>query len=403
MTAVHAFNVNHLFHHGTPCSGCAVRPAVGDEDGRLEESEAKRVRDDAHRAHAHGRRRNHRIEEETEHGIEDACRDRNTDHIVGKRPEEVLPDVAHDGAGKIHCAHDALGRITHEDDVGARARGIRAAAHCNARIGLGERRRVIDAVAHHGARSVGLKRLHVRGLFGGPHVGDDVLGRNAEPCADGLGRAAVVAREHHDPEAAQRRDGGPRFGPHPVGDGDDADNAPCRSNEERRRALRGLCECERGKRLGHLKAERLHETGVARRHRRARHQAPEAAARNLLELIYILRGQSPRLGLGEHRLRERMLGRLFKRGCDEHHHGFESGHRCRHLRDDGPALGERARLVEDDGLEPGEDLERLGALEENAHACASAHADHDGRGRRQSDRARAGNDEDAHRGVEREL
>ena len=49
--------------------------------------------------------------------------------------------------------------VGHQHDVRRFQRGLRAAtAHCDANIGLGQRRRVVDAVAHHGhAVALGLQ------------------------------------------------------------------------------------------------------------------------------------------------------------------------------------------------------------------------------------------------------
>ena len=134
------------------------------------------------------------------------------------------------------------------------------------------------------------------------------------------------------------------------------------------------------------------QTGVARRHRRARHQAPEAATPESVELIDILRGSSPsprprrappaRADAGKTQAQLRRASPRFP----------SPGTGCRHLRDDGPALGERAPCRR--RRSPRRRPRRLGALEENAHACAPQPCRVSGRGHRRS-RARAGNDEDA--------
>ena len=66
------------------------------------------------------------------------------------------------------------------------------------------------------------------------------------------------------------------------------------------------------------------------------------------------------------------------------------------------AQGQRARLVEDDGVRPADRLERLGAPEEDARLGGPPRADHDGRGGGQAHGARAGDHDDADEGRERE-
>ena len=73
-------------------------------------------------------------------------------------------------------------------------------------------------------------------------------------------------------------------------------------------------------------------------------------------------------------------------------------------RDDlGLAAGQRAGLVEDDGVERGGLLERHRVLEQDAALGAQAGADHDRRRRRQPERVRAGDDDDGDREQQRVL
>ena len=61
------------------------------------------------------------------------------------------------------------------------------------------------------------------------------------------------------------------------------------------------------------------------------------------------------------------------------------------------ALGDRAGLVEDDGVDRGHPLQRLGVADEDAGLGAAAGRDHDRDRRRQAERAGAGDDEHADR------
>ena len=77
--------------------------------------------------------------------------------------------------------------------------------------GLGQRRRVVDAVAGHGDdAALGLEPLDLLGLLVGEDLGADLV--EPEPARDGLGRRAIVAGEHDEPEALAR---GGRRSPRP--------------------------------------------------------------------------------------------------------------------------------------------------------------------------------------------
>ena len=65
------------------------------------------------------------------------------------------------------------------------------------------------------------------------------------------------------------------------------------------------------------------------------------------------------------------------------------------------AGGDRAGLVEHDRVDPAGRLQHLGALDEDAELGAPARADHEGGRRGQAQGARAGDDQDRHRGGER--
>ena len=68
-----------------------------------------------------------------------------------------------------------------------------------------------------------------------------------------------------------------------------------------------------------------------------------------------------------------------------------------HRDDLGPALGQRAGLVDDQRVDGLEALQRLGVPDEHAEAGGAADADHDRHRRRQAERARAGDDQHSDR------
>jgi hypothetical protein len=92
-----------------------------------------------------------------------------------------------------------------ERDAGAFDRYIRAAAHRDADVGRGQRRRVIDAIADHGdAAAFGAQPLHHLALLLGQYAASISSIPSWEASARGR---RIVAGEHHDAQAftAQRR------------------------------------------------------------------------------------------------------------------------------------------------------------------------------------------------------
>ena len=113
------------------------------------------------------------------------------------------------------------------------------------------------------------------------------------------------------------------------------------------------------------------------------------------------------LALGHNRLGQRVLARALQRGGQLEQRFFAHGGRAvgaRGYYDIGHsrlAAGDRARLIEHHGTYAAQVLQRLGALEQNAHLGALAGADHNGDGRGQTQRARAADHQHGHGGGER--
>ena len=133
----------------------------------------------------------------------------------------------------------------------------------SARLCAGERRRVVDAVAHHGHGAPGLLELADLGLLlRGQHAGDDLVHAHL-PRHGGSGALLVAGEKHRaGPHRAEPRDGRGARALHGVGHGDHAEGAPAKREEQR-----GLAVVrERRRRVGE-RAERhatpLHEAGVS--------------------------------------------------------------------------------------------------------------------------------------------
>ena len=96
---------------------------------------------------------------------------------------------------------------------------------------------------------------------------------------------------------------------------------------------------------------------------------------------------------GRDGLRDRMLGGRLDGAGEPEHVAARSAVERRDVGELHPALGDRARLVEDDGRDPARPLEDLRALDEDAELRAAPGADHERGRRREPERAGAGDDE----------
>ena len=211
-------------------------------------------------------------------------------------------------------------------------------------------------------------------LVGGEDVGDDLLAAQPHAAGDGLGRHAVVAGEHAhvDAELAERSDGlGARlFDLVSHGDGADklavlAKNSgvlPSAANCSARPA--GTVTPNSSIRRT-LPAAMTFCPSRAVRLVRARRQSPRPCAR-----------QFRALALGHNRLCQRVLARALQRGGQLEQRLFAHGGRAvsaRGYHDIGHgrlAAGDGARLIEHHGAHAAQVLQRLGALEQNAHLGA---------------------------------
>ncbi len=287
--------------------------------------------------------------------------------------------------GRGHVKQAAL----HEHDVGCVDGHVRAGADGDADIRLGERRGVVDAVAHHEYLPSALQAADDALLAIGQDPGDHCI--HTRLVCDGLGGTLVVAGEHHHADAhipqLFDRAGGVLL--HHVRHGDDAEQVILQGKEQRRFALGG---------------KRLHPLTQFIRNGKLPGDIAEAAAVEPPALepgLKAIAGQGVEVcDLAKHNgvlLRplhdgtgQRMLALLFEGvGCLEEDLLLHPGGRdqIRHL---GLALGDGAGFVERDDLHLARLLQRHGGFEEDAVFGAKAIANHDGNRGRQAQRARAG-------------
>ena len=86
-----------------------------------------------------------------------------------------------------------------QNDVRRLAGEIAGAAHGNAEVGLLQRRRIVDAVAHERhALALGLEFFHELRLLLRPHPGKNIFHRNAGLLGDGCSRYAKLSPVSRD-------------------------------------------------------------------------------------------------------------------------------------------------------------------------------------------------------------
>ena len=162
---------------------------------------------------------------------------------------EIFGDVVGDGESRQRAARhqklladaddlDELGRVAVEiDHVAGLARRLRAGLHRDADVGLGERGRIVGAVAAHGDQPAALLLL--------PDIGELILGSrlrreivDAGLRGDRRRGQRIVAGDHHrlDAHGAQLREARADVGLHDVLQMDDADQPAAVADRERRAA-----------------------------------------------------------------------------------------------------------------------------------------------------------------------
>ena len=103
--------------------------------------------------------------------------------------------------------------------------------------------------------------------------------------------------------------------------------------------------------------------------------------------------QAARLGAAHDRLGQRMLGPALERGGEPQHLRLVVPGLGQHRDELGLADGQRAGLVDDQRVDRGEGLERLGVPDQHARLRAAAGRGHDRHRRREPERAGAGDDQ----------
>ena len=218
-------------------------------------------------------------------------------HEQRRQDREIFGDVVGDREGRQRAARhqelladlddlDEFRRVGIEvDHVAGLARGLRAGLHGDADVGLGERGRVVRAVAAHGDEAAaGLFLADIGELVLGRRLGEEIV--DAGFGGDGRGGDRIVARDHHraDAHGAQRGETLLDAGLHHVLEMDDAEQARTVSADRQRRAAR-----RRDLR------DRLPELGGGRLRRQPRWRSTASTAPLRIERPAMSTPESPRL------------------------------------------------------------------------------------------------------------
>ena len=240
--------------------------------------------------------------------------------------------------------------------------------------------------------TLSLKRGDGCRLVRGAHFRNDLIerqsGRHCLRCR------TVVAREHHQTQAAcpqslKRRE---RAVFQRIAHGDDSRQSPIDAEEHDRLpgSLQPLAL--------HIRSPRRHAHGA---HQRSITQGETPAVPNA---GYALTGD----GFKMHHLNgryttrdcaiykgatQRVLARALKSGRTGEYDLLRELAECEHLTECGPALRQRSGLVEHEGVDAAQRLDRFGIAKQNALLGTAAACDHDGNRSCQPQCARTGDDE----------
>src|SRR5271155_5220790 len=139
-------------------------------------SEPERVGDHRHRAQTHRRARDNRAKQQAELRIKHARRDWDTDHVVKKGKEKILPDVAHRRAAQPPRLRDTAQVAFDQRDPRALHRDVGPCPHRDSDLRLRESRRVVDTVSRHrDDPALRLQSLHHRRFLIGHDLGLDLI------------------------------------------------------------------------------------------------------------------------------------------------------------------------------------------------------------------------------------
>src|SRR5215471_6538210 len=153
------------------------------------------VANDRYRAQRHRRTGNHRAEQQPAHWIQHASGNRDSDGVIDEREEEVLPDVPHSAPAEAPGPGNATQVPFDEGHAGALHGHIRASAHGNPDLCLGQGWRVVDAIPRHRHHvAIRLQALNYLSLLLWEYLSLNAL--DTEPARYGFCRGPAIPSEH---------------------------------------------------------------------------------------------------------------------------------------------------------------------------------------------------------------
>ena len=220
---------------------------------------------------------------------------------------------------------------------------------------------------------------------------------------DRFGSGSVIASQHPHFEA-KRLELGNGFGGlglQRVGDRDQAGPTPVQSDVHRRRAAPRQVLRLRDESV-QVHGIAVHQCAVADQQLSPLDGGLDALPGNRLEAIHAGQLDRELAGAGDNRLPQGVLGADLGRRGQPQQVRFGDAVSGDDARDSGLATSQCARFVEHNGRELAGLFQRFAIADEDAVLGSFARADQDGGGRRQAQRARAGDDQDSDRGLQRQ-
>ena len=377
--------------HGDSGQGGRLGFAVVFGAVQVEQVQPQGIAHNTEAGKAHGRSPEHGVQGQAE-GDEHTGSQRDADDVVDERPEQVFVDVAQGGAAQP----DGGGHIgepgVHQDHIGRVNGNIGTGADGDAGVRAGQGGGIVDAVAHHGHLAALLQPAD-HGLFAvGQNACNDLV--HTRLPANGIGSALVVTGQHDHPDAhvLQLPDGTGAVLLEGVRHSDHAHQAACTAKEEGRFALSGQ-PGGFGLEFGGYGCLGGDELRIAAVDLHAVQPCGKAIAGQGGKIGHIGAGDGLSLGIGQHRLGQRVLALLLQRGRQRQQLALGNALHGQDVSDPGFAAGDGAGLVQRHDLGAACSFQRGGSFEQDAVPGPQTVAHHDGHRRCQTQRTGAADDQ----------
>ena len=171
----HAFDLHfsacRLFRYSSRllrCTSCATP-----QETRTECTQTQRIPNYENRAKTHRSRCKHRIQFPSEKRIEHTCCNRNSNYIINKCPEEILPNIPNGRTAQLNGSRNIQQAALHQHNIRRSNGNISSSTDGNPGIRLCQSRCIVDAVSYHGNLfSSRLQGLNLRCLISWQDIGN---------------------------------------------------------------------------------------------------------------------------------------------------------------------------------------------------------------------------------------